>query len=81
MDDPSVRTPDSIEPISAYRAWFYSIEGTSAQLFPLSGVTMRTDWESAGREMGDRILSGIRVGVTRGAFGRLQLWLLLPQGS
>lgn len=48
MDDPSVRTSDSIEPISAYRAWFYSIEGTSAQLFPLSGVTMRTDWESAG---------------------------------
>ena len=48
MDDPSLRTPDSIEAISAYRAWFYSIEGTSAQLFPLSGSMMGSDWEGAG---------------------------------
>ena len=48
MDDPSLRIPDSIEPISAYRAWFYSIEGTSAHLFPLSGVTTRSEWEGAG---------------------------------
>ena len=48
MDDPSLRIPDSIEPISAYRAWFYSIEGTSAQLIPLSEVSMRSDWEGAG---------------------------------
>jgi hypothetical protein len=48
MDDPPLRTPDSIEPISAYRAWFYSIEGRSARLFPLSGSMMASDWEGAG---------------------------------
>ena len=48
MDDPSLRIPDSMEPISAYRAWFYSIEGTSAQLFPLSGSMVGGEWEGAG---------------------------------
>ena len=48
MDDPSPRIPDSIEPISAYRGWFYSIEGKSAQLFPLSGISVGSDWEGAG---------------------------------
>lgn len=47
MDDPSPRIPDSIEPISAYRAWFYSIEGRTAQLYPLSGLSMGNDWEGA----------------------------------
>jgi hypothetical protein len=50
MDDPSPRVPDSIEPISAYRAWFYSIEGKTAQLHPISGphTPSRNDvWEGA----------------------------------
>jgi hypothetical protein len=48
MDEPSPRIPDSIEPISAYRAWEYSIEGRAAQLYPLSGISMGNDWEGAG---------------------------------
>ena len=51
MDDPSPRIPDSIEPISAYRAWFYSIEGRTAQLYPLAGPPTppaAKAWEGAG---------------------------------
>lgn len=49
MDDPSPRIPDAIEPISAYRAWFYSIERRTARLYPLSGPTSTPDaWGGAG---------------------------------
>ena len=48
MDDPSPRIPDSIEPISAYRAWFYSIEGRTAELYPISGSSKWNAWEGAG---------------------------------
>jgi len=51
MDPSSVRVPDGIEPISAYRAWFYSIEGQKAHLRPLSGPAGRSPmngWEGAG---------------------------------
>ena len=51
MDDPSLRIPDAIEPISAYRAWFYSIEGRTAYLYPFSGPpapSFRYEWEGAG---------------------------------
>jgi hypothetical protein len=51
MDDPSPRIPDAIEPIAAYRAWFYSIEWRTAQLYPLAGppVSSRGNvWEGAG---------------------------------
>jgi hypothetical protein len=37
MDDPSLLIPDAIEPIMAYRAWQYSIQGGRAQLDPLNG--------------------------------------------
>jgi hypothetical protein len=37
MDDPSLRIPDAIEPIVAYRAWRYSSENGRAQLAPLNG--------------------------------------------
>jgi hypothetical protein len=49
MDDPSPRIPDAIEPISAYRAWFYSIERRTARLHPLS-APMHTEnaWDGAG---------------------------------
>ncbi len=52
MDDPSFRIPDAIEPIVAYRAWRYSIEGGRAQLDPLNGSLhgplMRTSpWDGA----------------------------------
>jgi hypothetical protein len=49
--DPSPRVPDSIEPISAYRAWLYSIDGRSAQLYPLARPPSPSDccaWERAG---------------------------------
>ena len=48
MDDPSPRIPDSIEPISAYRAWFYSIDGRTAELLPISGSSKWNAWEGAG---------------------------------
>jgi hypothetical protein len=51
MDDPSPRIPDAIEPIAAYRAWFYSIEGRTAQLYPLAGPpvsSLGNAWEGAG---------------------------------
>jgi hypothetical protein len=51
MDDLSPRIPDAIEPIAAYRAWFYSIEGRTAQLYPLSGGPtswLGDAWEGAG---------------------------------
>ena len=48
MDDPSPRIPDSIEPISAYRAWFYSIDGRTAELYPISGSSKWNAWEGAG---------------------------------
>ena len=50
MDDPSPRIPDAIEPISAYRAWFYSIEGRTAYLYPISvppAPSFRYVWEGA----------------------------------
>lgn len=49
MDDPSSRIPDAIEPISAYRAWFYSMERRTARLHPLSGPIQTADaWRGAG---------------------------------
>jgi hypothetical protein len=45
VDDPSVRVPDGIEPISAYRAWVFSIEHGQAELFPLGGWS--ADWRAA----------------------------------
>jgi hypothetical protein len=51
MDDPSPRIPDAIEPIAAYRAWFYSIEGRTAQLYPLAGPpvsSLGNAWKGAG---------------------------------
>jgi hypothetical protein len=48
MDDPSPRIPDSIEPITAYRGWFYSIEGRAAHLYSLAGISTANDWEGAG---------------------------------
>jgi type IV secretory pathway VirB2 component (pilin) len=49
MDVPSPRIPDAIEPISAYRAWFFSIEGRTARLHPLSGPIQTSEaWEGAG---------------------------------
>jgi hypothetical protein len=51
MDPSSVRVPDGIEPISAYRAWFYSIEGKTAQLRPLrspAGRSAKNAWDGAG---------------------------------
>ena len=51
MDPSSVRVPDGIEPISAYRAWFYSIEGRKAQLRPLSAPNISSrgnGWDGAG---------------------------------
>ena len=51
MDPSSVRVPDGIEPISAYRAWFYSIEGQKAQLRPLSAPNISArgnGWDGAG---------------------------------
>ncbi len=48
MDDPSPRIPDAIEPISAYRAWFYSIEFRTAELYPISGSSKWNAWEGAG---------------------------------
>jgi hypothetical protein len=49
MDDPSSRIPDAIEPISAYRAWFYSIQGRTARLHPLSApIQSGNVWEGAG---------------------------------
>jgi hypothetical protein len=51
MDDPSPRIPDAIEPIVAYRAWFYSIEGRTAELYPLAGPpvsSLGNAWEGAG---------------------------------
>jgi hypothetical protein len=51
MDDPFPRIPDAIEPIAAYRAWFYSIEGRTAQLYPLAGPPMSSRgnvWAGAG---------------------------------
>jgi hypothetical protein len=49
MEDPSSRIPDAIEPISAYRAWFYSIERRMARLYPLSGPIQTPDaWRGAG---------------------------------
>jgi hypothetical protein len=49
MDDPPLRVPDGIEPISAYRAWTYSIERGRAHLFPLSSgsASSFTEWEGA----------------------------------
>ncbi len=81
VDDPLGRIPDSIEPISAYRAWFYSIEGRTAELYPISGFI---EVERLGRcrlDLGDRVLPEVRVADARGAFGRLRLRLLLPQGA
>jgi len=46
-----MRVPDGIEPIAAYRAWFYSIEGQTAQLYPLGGLPSSSRgiaWEGAG---------------------------------
>jgi len=46
-----MRVPDGIEPIAAYRAWFYSIEGRTAQLYPVGGLpplSGRSAWEGAG---------------------------------
>jgi hypothetical protein len=48
VDDPSPRVPDSLEPIAAYRAWFYSIAGRTAQLYPLSGSSEWNAWDGAG---------------------------------
>ena len=48
MDDPASRIPDAIEPISAYRAWFYSIESRTARLYPLSGPGTPDAWGGAG---------------------------------
>jgi hypothetical protein len=49
MDDPSSRIPDAIEPIGAYRAWFYSIQGRTARLHPLSApIQSGNGWEGAG---------------------------------
>jgi hypothetical protein len=51
MDDPSPRIPDAIEPIAAYRAWFYSIEGRTARLYPLAGPPVSSlggAWKGAG---------------------------------
>lgn len=49
MDDPSSRIPDAIEPISAYRAWFYSIQGRTVRLRPLSApIHGQFAWEGAG---------------------------------
>lgn len=48
MDEPSSRIPDAIEPISAYRAWFYSIQGRTARLRPLSAPIQGDNaWEGA----------------------------------
>jgi hypothetical protein len=46
MDDASLRIPDAIEPIVAYRAWRYSIEGRRAQLDPLNGP-LSSPWMGA----------------------------------
>ena len=49
MDDPSSRIPDAIEPIGAYRAWFYSIQGRTARLRPLSApIHSENAWDGAG---------------------------------
>lgn len=51
MDPLATRVPDAIEPLSAYRAWFYSIEGRTARLYPVSGQTGpsgRSAWDGAG---------------------------------
>jgi hypothetical protein len=49
LDDSSPRIPDAIEPIAAYRAWFYSIQGGTAQLYPLAGgpASLGNGWEGA----------------------------------
>lgn len=49
MDEPPVRVPDGIEPISAYRAWTFSIERDRAYLFPLSSRSPSgfTEWKGA----------------------------------
>jgi hypothetical protein len=52
MDSSTMRVPDGIEPISAYRAWFYSINGGMAQLYPLAvppNASARSAWIGAGR--------------------------------
>jgi hypothetical protein len=50
MDDPPVRVPDGIEPISAYRAWNFSIEHGRADLYPFvphHGRHWYTTWKGA----------------------------------
>jgi hypothetical protein len=49
MDAPTASVPDSIQPISAYRAWKYSIDGR-AKLFPFSGGlgSWPNAWEGVG---------------------------------
>jgi hypothetical protein len=44
------RVPDGIEPISAYRAWSYVMQGSRAKLFPLgsfAGLTAPSPWDGA----------------------------------
>jgi hypothetical protein len=49
MDAPAPSVPDSIQPISAYRAWRYSIGGRP-KLFPISGgfASWPNAWEGVG---------------------------------
>lgn len=50
MDETSVRVPDAIEPIAAYRAWAYSMGHGGAQLFPLTTSGWCDEWKNAGTE-------------------------------